>query len=92
MKIGIRLLSLMVAAGLVQIEDPEIFFSSRGEDRRVRERYNLDNSRNRNRFSKKQLEVLGSNDSKRQLREFKVKGKVVLAYSKKDAIKRVNHS
>lgn len=82
---------LMVAAGLAQMEDPEILFSSRG-DSRGRERYNLDNSRNRNRFSKKQLEVLGSNDSKRQLREFKIKGKVVLAYSKKDAIKRINHS
>ena len=58
-------LPLLIAAGLVQIEDPEILLSSRG-----RERYNLDNSRNRNRFSKKQLEVLGSNDSKRQLREF----------------------
>ena len=85
-----RLLLLSaLAAGIAQIEDPEILFSSRAEDR---ERYNPGNSRNQNRFSKKQLEVLGSNDSKRQLREFKVKGKVVLAYSKKDAIKRITHS
>ena len=78
----------MIAAGIVQMEDPETFFSSRGEEGK---RYNPGNSRNQNRFSKKQLEVLGSNDSKRQLREFKVKGKVILAYSKKDAIKRINH-
>lgn len=78
-----RLLLLSaLAAGITQIEDPEI----------SRERYNQSNSRNQNRFSKKQLEVLGSNDSKRKLREFRVKGKVVLAYSKKDAIKRVTHS
>lgn len=43
------------------------------------------------RLKNKQLEVLGSNDSKRQLREFKIKCKVVLAYNKKDAIKMVNH-
>lgn len=81
-----RLLLLsMIAAGIAQIEDQEILFSQR----KVK---NSGNSRNQNRFSKKQLEVLGSNDSKRQLREFKVKGKVVLAYSKKDAIKRITHS
>lgn len=31
------------------------------------------------------------NTPKRELREFRVKGKTVMAYSKKDAIKRMNH-
>lgn len=78
-----------MAAAMAQIANSKILSSIRREEE---ERYNLGNSRNQKRFSKKQLEVLGSNDSKRQLREFKIKGKVVLAYSKKDAIKRINHS
>lgn len=47
--------------------------------------------RNNSEREQNNRKAIKSNTQKRELREFRIKGEVIMAYSKKDAIKRMNH-
>ena len=78
-----KLLTITALSAFGACMDYDEFYS----DVRYRKSFNTKRKKS---FTKEQLKVLGDINRK-QLHTFIIKGKEIIAYSKKDAIKRYNH-
>lgn len=78
-----KLLTIAALSAFGAYSDYNEFYS----DARCRRTFNTKKKKS---FTKEQLKVLGDVNRK-QLHTFIIKGEEILAYSKKDAIKRYNH-